>query len=81
MVTHNHAHELVPRSPVLSHMLRIGVFAAAVGVVGGLIFDLHRHTCTSCGGRWRHLGAFNFGSESAHTCARCGAVQWTKDHP
>ena len=57
----------------------LGVLAIAfgIGVVGAYAFDLHSHAC-SCGNKWRHLGAFNFGDQDAHTCKRCGQVQGWK---
>lgn len=59
----------------------LGVIALAfgIGVVGAYMLDLHGHTCCRCGHKWRHLGAFNLGDESAHRCARCGTVQWWKN--
>lgn len=58
----------------------IGVIALAfgIGVVGAYMLDLHSHTCEACGHHWRHLGAFNLGDPDAHTCRRCGTVQWWK---
>ena len=58
----------------------LGVAALAIGAIalGAYALDLHKHTC-ACGNTWRHLGAFNLGDESAHTCARCNTVQWWKD--
>jgi hypothetical protein len=53
--------------------------AVGVGVLGYYLLDGHAHTCESCGHRWRHLGAFNFGDPSAHSCAICGTVQFWKD--
>jgi|ERR1700751_1222397 len=59
----------------------LGVIAIALGagVLGYYMLDGHTHTCEACGHCWRHLGAFNFGDSSAHTCAVCGTVQWWKD--
>jgi hypothetical protein len=42
------------------------------------LLDIHRHTCTECGRRWRHLGLLNARSRRAHTCT-CGAVRWIVD--
>ena len=58
----------------------LGVIALAfgVGVLGAYMLDLHGHTCEACGHRWRHLGAFNLGDQDAHTCRKCGMVQWWK---
>ncbi len=65
-------------SPLMS---TLGVIAIAfgIGVAGALVFDLHGHTCDSCGNRWKHLGAFNDGDLAAHTCSSCGTVQQWKD--
>ena len=62
-----------------SNMLRIGLFALGVGVLGAWIFDWHRHTCSGCGRQWRHLGAFNFNEERPHLCPSCSTPQWRKD--
>lgn len=63
--------------------------ASALGVLGGLVaaaglvvlgmhmLDWHRHSCSACGRRWSHFGAFNLGDEASHTCT-CGQVQWWK---
>lgn len=59
--------------------LGVIAFAFGIGVLGAYMLDLHGHQCCKCGHRWRHLGAFNFGDEPAHTCVRCGTVQWWKD--
>lgn len=58
----------------------LGTIAIAVGVglLGYYMLDGHSHTCP-CGHRWRHLGAFNMGDLDAHTCKRCGTVEWWKD--
>ena len=58
----------------------LGVIAIAfgIGVLGAYALDLHSHTCCACGRKWRHLGAFNLGDPTAHTCT-CGAVQYWKD--
>ena len=53
--------------------------AVGVGVFGYYVLDGHSHECTSCGNRWRHLGAFNFGDATAHKCRECGTIQWWKD--
>jgi hypothetical protein len=54
------------------------VITAGVVALGVYALDLHAHTCSNCGHRWRHLGAFNLGDEESHTCASCGQVQWWK---
>jgi hypothetical protein len=58
----------------------LGVLAIAfgIGVLGAYALDLHSHACDSCGYKWRHLGAFNLGDLPAHTCRKCGTVQWWK---
>lgn len=38
--------------------------------------DIHAHRCDTCGNTWRHTGRASHGSEAAHTCARCGSLQW-----
>jgi hypothetical protein len=48
-------------------------------VLGAYMLDMHAHTCDACGNRWRHLGAFNVGDPTSHTCGKCGVVQWWKD--
>lgn len=48
-------------------------------MLGAYMLDLHAHTCDGCGNRWRHLGAFNVGDPTSHTCGKCGVVQWWKD--
>jgi hypothetical protein len=59
----------------------LGVVAIAFGVVvlGYHMLDGHAHQCEACGHRWRHLGVFNLGDPTAHTCRTCGTVQWWKD--
>jgi len=59
----------------------LGVVAIVIGigVLGGYMLDFHAHRCEGCGHTWRHLGAFNLGDPDAHSCARCGTVQWWKD--
>lgn len=66
-------------APALGGTLGVIALAFGIGVVGALMLDVHGHTCDSCGHRWRHLGAFNLGDKDAHTCGRCGAVQWWKN--
>ena len=70
-----------PASPPASigTMLSVVAVALGVGVLGYYMLDGHAHTCESCGQRWRHLGAFNVGDPGAHTCGKCGTVQWWKD--
>lgn len=70
-----------PSRPTLGGTLGVIAIALGVGVLGAFVFDLHGHTCNTCGNRWRHLGAFNVGDETAHTCAGCGTVQWWKNCP
>lgn len=53
--------------------------AVGAGVLGYFLLEGHKHTCASCGHSWRHLGTFSFGDPGAHTCAKCGTVQWWKD--
>jgi hypothetical protein len=65
-----------PRGPGLLTSLAI---AAGVVALGMYVFDWHSHSCEACGHKWRHLGALNVGDPRAHTCARCGTVQWWKD--
>jgi predicted RNA-binding Zn-ribbon protein involved in translation (DUF1610 family) len=62
----------------VSRFLNIAIGALAVGLVTGYVLDWHRHTCDACGHNWGHLGALNLGSEPAHTCPRCGQLQWWK---
>ena len=56
-----------------------GIVALAIYV---LFLERHAHRCVGCGRTWRH-GFWAGGGESvrrsvkAHTCARCGEVQWT----
>jgi len=71
--------EPAPPSPSIGKMLGVVAVALGVGVLGYYAFDGHAHTCESCGHRWRHLGAFNLGDPRAHSCGRCGTVQWWKD--
>jgi hypothetical protein len=71
---------LVPQpSAPLGGTLGVIALAFGIGVLGAYMLDLHSHVCCRCGHRWRHLGAFNFGDEGAHTCSKCGVVQWWKD--
>ncbi len=74
-------HEPAPDAPPAKSIGTLGVLAIAVGVgvLGYYMLDGHSHTCEACGHRWRHLGAFNFGDATAHTCRQCGTVQWWKD--
>lgn len=60
-------------------MLRVLAVALGVGVASVFVFDLHSHTCASCGRKWKHLGTFNEGDIEAHSCPKCGQVQWWKD--
>ena len=73
--------EPAPASPSSSIGSMLGTIAIAVGVgmLGAYMLDLHTHTCEACGHHWRHLGAFNHGDPVAHTCSKCGTVQWWKD--
>ncbi len=73
------APEPEPPSTSVGKMLGVVALAVGVGVLGAYILDLHSHTCEACGQRWRHLGAFNMGDPGAHTCDKCGTVQWWKD--
>lgn len=66
-------------SPSIGKMLGVVALALGVGVLGYYVLDGHSHTCEACGQRWRHLGAFNLGDPVAHTCGKCGTVQWWKD--
>ena len=68
-----------PPAPALGGTIGVIALAFGIGVLGAYMLDMHSHTCDSCGHRWRHLGAFNGGDESAHTCSRCGIVQWWKE--
>ena len=70
-----------PASPPASFGNMLGVIAITFGVValGAYALDLHGHQCESCGHRWHHLGAFNLGDPEAHSCGKCGTVQWWKD--
>ena len=65
--------------PSIGSMLGVLAIAVGVGVLGAYMLDMHSHTCEACGTRWRHLGAFNVGDPGAHTCGKCGTVQWWKD--
>ena len=67
-----------PPPPSIGNVLGTIAIAFGVGMLGYYMLDGHAHTCESCGTRWRHLGAFNVGDPSAHTC-KCGTVQWWKD--
>lgn len=60
-------------------LLKVLAVAFGAGVVGAVVFDLHSHACESCGRKWKHLGEFNHGDVAAHTCPRCGKVQWNQD--
>lgn len=62
-----------PQHPLVSAAIVVGVLA-----LGAYALDLHTHTCEACGRRWRHLGVFNFGDPTTHTCL-CGTVQWWKN--
>ena len=70
-----------PAPPTSSIGCVLGTVAIAIGigVLGAYMLDLHSHTCEACGHRWRHLGAFNLGDPGAHSCSKCGTVQWWKD--
>lgn len=37
----------------------------------------HKHKCGKCAFVWEH-GNEAFDNREAHTCSRCGAVQWEK---
>jgi hypothetical protein len=62
-----------------ARVLMIAAGALALGVVGARVLDHHSHACDRCGCRWSHLGAFNGGNVPAHSCPRCGWVQWWKE--
>jgi hypothetical protein len=66
-------------APALGGTLGVIALAFGIGVVGAFMLDLHGHQCDQCGHKWRHLGVFNGGDEPAHTCGRCGTVQWWKN--
>jgi len=55
--------------------------ALGIGVASAFVFDRHGHTCSACGERWRHFGTFNEGDARAHSCPKCGRIQWWKDCP
>ena len=65
--------------PSIGNMLGVIAIAVGVGVLGYYMLDGHSHRCESCGNSWRHLGAFNVGDPAAHSCSKCGTVQWWKD--
>jgi hypothetical protein len=67
-----------PPQPTVFNTIGVIAVAFGVGVLGAYMLGLHSHTCVECGHRWRHLGAFNLGDLEAHTCGRCGTVQWWK---
>lgn len=71
-------HRAPPPSAPFGGTLGVIAIAFGIGVLGAYMLDLHGHTCVSCGNRWRHLGAFNMGDQVAHTCGKCGTVQWWK---
>lgn len=66
------------QKPGWVNTLEVFAIAIGVGMFGAYMLDMHSHTCQACGNRWRHLGAFNFGEVKAHTCAKCGTVEWWK---
>lgn len=66
-----------PPQPTVFNAIGVIAVAFGVGVLGAYMLGLHSHTC-ECGNRWHHLGAFNLGDLEAHTCGRCGTVQWWK---
>jgi len=74
-----HEPEPASPSPSIGKMLSVVAVAIGVGVLGYYMLDGHAHQCEACGQRWRHLGAFNLGDPGAHTCGKCGTVQWWKD--
>lgn len=65
--------------PSIGNVLGTLALALGVGVLGYYMLDGHAHTCEACGNSWRHLGAFNVGDPGAHSCSKCGTVQWWKD--
>lgn len=69
---------IAPGPPSIGSMLSTMAIAVGIGVLGYYMLDGHSHTCEACGTRWRHLGIFNLGDPTAHTCT-CGTVQWWKD--
>ena len=68
-----------PKPPSIGNMLGTIAIAVGIGVFGYYVLDGHAHTCEGCGHSWRHLGVFNHGDPSSHSCAKCGCVQWWKD--
>jgi hypothetical protein len=56
--------------------LLVGAGAIAVGFLAWRACDVHSHVCDSCGHAWTHAGAFHFGDDRAHACAKCGRMQW-----
>jgi hypothetical protein len=73
------SYEPDPPPTSVGKMITVVALAIGVGVLGYYMLDGHTHTCEACGERWRHLGAFNLGDPGAHTCGKCGTVQWWKD--
>lgn len=67
-------------SPLATFFLT-ALAVTGIAVAGAQVLDWHAHTCVVCGREWKHFGAFNLGDEKAHTCARCGSVQWMKNLP
>lgn len=47
------------------------------GPVFLLTIHHHKHKCPSCAHVWKH-GSECLGDKAAHTCPRCGALQWEK---
>lgn len=41
------------------------------------IRGLHSHRCAACGAVWSH-GSDSHGNRAAHTCPRCGRIQWQR---
>ena len=58
----------VPASPRLTPPPALADSHPRVGTV-------HSHTCRFCNKTWSHTDA-SFGDRAAHTCIRCGRVEW-----
>lgn len=50
---------------------------AVVNVSSGLPAGWHSHQCPNCKTIWSH-GAGSFGNRAAHTCPKCGVVQFKR---
>lgn len=61
----------IPTGPGVSP----AVLPATARIAPSRVGPVHSHRCAACGNVWSHTDA-SFGDRKAHTCGRCGRVEW-----